>query len=169
MLNSRAGALLPFLLAALTACGGGSPGGLAPEAPPGYAALPDTIVCVVDRGAPVGLRQIPAKKDGDDVVVLSGGAAVRLETLHPINVIAGYAGRESWLSRAEPISFVGRGYSNVGGERRVPIELLRRVGEHRGILLYAGTEDDPPPDALYVPTAPGCIFQPFVREDLIRR
>lgn len=160
---------LPLLFMFAAACGAGSPGGPRPEVPASFATLPDTLVCVLDRAAPSGLTQISAKKDGGTVVTLDGSEVRPLDELHPVNVIAGYAGREPWLSRGEPITYLGRTYSNVGGERRVGIELLERIGEHRGILLFAGTDDDPPADALYVPTAPGCVFQPFVREDLIRR
>lgn len=162
---------LLLLLASVTACGG-SPsggGGPSPEAPPSYAMLPDTMVCVLDRAAPTGLTDIAAKKDGDRVVIFSGGDVVDLETLHPVNLIAGYAGGESWLRQGEPIAFRGRTYAHIGGERRVGIEQLERIAEHRGILMFAGREDSDPYDALYLPTAPGCVFQPYVRDDLIRR
>ncbi|MEX2583246.1 MAG: hypothetical protein WD766_08220 [Gemmatimonadota bacterium] len=155
----------------ITAAGcGGSPGsGPSPAMPADYAALPDTLVCVVDRAAPSGLSELPAKLDGDEVVVFADGAVRPLDELHPVNMIAGYAGREGWLTRGEPVTFQGRQYVRTGGERRIGIDLLSRVGEHQGILVFAGQEDDAPADAIYVPTAPGCIFQAFVREDLLRQ
>lgn len=163
---------LPVAAVALSfaaACGGQPSSGPSPSAPASYTALPDTMVCVLDRRAPSGLANIAAKKDGDEVVIFSDGALMTLEELHPVSLIAGYAGGENWLRRGEVIGFQGNNYSVIGGERRVGLELLDRVGEHRGILLFAGREDADPYDALYVPTAPGCVFQPFVREDLIRR
>lgn len=169
MMADRMKATVPLAFMTMMAACGGSPGSPGPELPPSYVALPDTLVCVVDRTAPSGLRELPAKKDGASVVVFSEGEVTPLEELHPVNMIAGYAGGESWLAAGESLTFGTDRFSNVGGERRVPVELVERVGEHRGILLFAGRDDDPPPDALYVPTAPGCIFQPFVREDLIRR
>src|SRR5690606_24214579 len=104
----------------------------------------------------------------DGVVLLEDGRIESLEAIHPVSVIAGYAGREAWLTRGDPISLDGQRYIRTGGERRVTPDLLARAGEHQGILLFAGRDDSPPADALYVPTAPGCIFQAFVREDLIR-
>lgn len=138
-----------------------------PQLPAAYAALPDSLVCVVDRAMPLGLRELPAKVQGDDIVILEDGQIARLEDVHPVNVIAGYAGRETWLTRGEPIPFAGTTFSRTGVERRVRATLLQRVGEYRGILLFAGAEDAAPVDALYVPTAPGCVFQPFVRQDLV--
>jgi hypothetical protein len=178
MIRSRRNLLVAATLCAvtLTGCGqltGGTP---APVANPQYTALRDSLVCVVDRTAPSGLVRIPAKVDGSRVVLLVDNAIVPLETEQPISVIAGYAGSEAWLVRGDPLSLGGNQYkrsqpATPGGssERRVEPDLLRRAGEYMGILLFAGATDDPPPDALYVPTAPGCIFQPYVRSDLIRR
>ncbi len=146
----------------LQAGGGGS------RVPPEYAALPDTTVCVVDRSAPNGLREIPAKIAGSGIVLLVDGQVQPLSAVHPVNVIAGYAGQEPWLIRGDPISFRGTTFVRYLGERRIAVDLLRRVGEHQGILLFAGA-DASSIDALYVPTAPGCIFQGYVREDLVRR
>jgi hypothetical protein len=157
-------------LSALVACVPREPGPVRPALPPEYAVLPDTIVCVVDRASPTGLREIAARQGAQGVVVLDDGGAVRpLESIHPVNVIAGYAGREQWLTRGDPITHEARRFLRTGGERRIAPDLLQRVGEHQGILLFAGQDDPPPRDALYVPTAPGCIFQAFVREDLLRR
>src|SRR5690554_3445080 len=87
------GSLLVFA-ALLSACA--TTAGPAPRAAPPaeYAALPDTTVCVVDRAAADGLRQIPGKLRGEEVVLLQNGTVQALEVVHPVNVIAGYAGRE---------------------------------------------------------------------------
>jgi hypothetical protein len=134
--------------------------------PAEYTALPDTLVCVVDRAASRGLREIPGKNDRGNVLLLVDGRVTPLEEAHPIDMIAGYAGREAWLTRGDPVTFEGRSFNRYGGERRIRADLLRRVGEHQGILLFADGQDPPPIEALYVPTAPGCIFQPFVRQEL---
>jgi hypothetical protein len=139
-----------------------------PVLPPQYVALPDTLVCVIDRAAPSGLASLPAKIEDGGVVVFADGRVSALEEVHPVSMIAGYAGREAWLTRGDPVPFSGASYVRTGGERRIGIELLDRVGEHEGILLFAGLEDPPPADALYIPTSPGCIFQAYVREDLIQ-
>jgi hypothetical protein len=162
--------LLLALALPLAACGGAPPSsGPAPtNASAEYAALPDSVVCIIDRTSPAGLTELPAKVGPSGPVVLENGQIRSLETIHPINVIAGYAGREGWLTRGDPIVYSQRRYVRTGGERRVASNLLIRAGEHMGILLFAGGDDDSPFDALYVPTAPGCIFQAYVREDLLR-
>jgi hypothetical protein len=160
------GTTVVAFLGLIAACGP-PPGPASAPPPPGYAALPDTVVCVVDRASDRGLRALSAKTGETGVVVFLDGAVRPLEEVHPIGMIAGYAGAEEWLRRGDPVSHGGRRYLRTGGERRIGLELLRRIGDHEGILLFAGEEDPPPPDALYVPTAPGCIFQPYVREDLL--
>jgi hypothetical protein len=161
--------LFAVALVTLSACGPRQLAEPATRVPADYAVLPDTVVCVVDRSATRGLREIRAKVGASGVVVLQEGEVRPLESVHPVNLIAGYAGREPWLTRGDPITVGGRRFIRTGGERRIGLELLRREGEFQGILLFAGSEDPSPPDALYVPTAPGCIFQAFVREDLLRR
>jgi hypothetical protein len=153
----------------MAACAPRTSAPAAARPPADYLALRDTTVCVVDRSAPSGLRGIDGKVRGGEVVFFTGGAVRPLEQTHPVSVIAGYAGREGWLTRGDVINHDGRRFARVGGERRIGMELVRRVGEHQGVLLFAGRDDTPPLDAIYVPTAPGCIFQGFVREDLIRR
>jgi hypothetical protein len=167
--TNRLAILLPLLAAMATGCvpRTATPG--APAVPPEYAALADTLVCVVDRIAPDGLREVPAKIRGGGVVLLVDGEVRSLESVHPTNLIAGYAGQETWVRQGEPVSLGGQRFSRTGGERRIEFDLLRRAGEFRGILLFSGREDASDPSALYVPTAPGCIFQAYVREDLIRR
>lgn len=156
-----------IVLLLVTGCSSAPSRGPQPSVPPAYAALPDSLVCVVDRAMPLGLRELPAKVQGDEIVILEDGQITPLEAVHPVNVIAGYAGQESWLRQGQPIPFAGTSFARTGGERRVRATLLQRVGEYRGILLFAGADDGPPVDALYVPTAPGCVFQPFVRQDLL--
>lgn len=150
------------------ACTVAPPRTAAPAMPPEYVALPDTLVCVIDRAAPSGLSELPAKVDNGQVVVFADGSVRSLSEVHPVSMIAGYAGREGWLTRGDPVPFSGARYVRTGGERRIGIELLQRVGEYQGILLFSGLEDPPPADALYIPTSPGCIFQAYVREDLVR-
>ena len=168
-MNQPRSLLVAILLAFATGCSGrGGPSeGPQPSFPPEYAALPDSLVCVIDRAVPLGLRELPAKVDGDQLLILADGQVAELNAIHPVDLIAGYAGREAWLTRGDPLPFEGATFTRTGGERRVAASLLQRVGEYRGILLFAGAEDTPPPDALYVPTAAGCVFQPFVRQDLL--
>lgn len=157
---------------AMGACAGNRPPEPAaptePSAAERYEALPDTSVCVVDRTTSRGLRNLAAKREADGrVVLLVSGKMRSLEDLHPVGVVAGYAGRESWVAGSEPIPVQGRRYVRVGGERRVPIEALQQLGEHQAIPVFSDPKDTTPPRAVYVPLRPGCVFQAFVREDLV--
>jgi hypothetical protein len=165
----------------LLAAAAGACGRRAPEAPAGptpepqptleerYAAMPDTAVCVVDRTTQRGLRKLEAKKSPDQGIVLLVAGEIRpLDELHPVGVMAGYAGRESWLSAGEPIALQGRRYEKVGGERQVQPEQLQQLEEYRAIPVFADPSDVPPPRAIYVPVRPGCVFQAYVRADLLR-
>jgi hypothetical protein len=147
-----------------------SPGPAAPAAPSAaarYAALPDTTVCVVDRTTSRGLRDLPAKRsEAGGAVVLMGGEIQPIEVLHPTNVIAGYAGQETWFTRGQSVTVQNRAFVRHGGERRVPLDQLTRVGEFQGIPVYASPTDPSPPPALYVPIRVGCIFQAYVRQEL---
>lgn len=168
MTNRRSLTQAVTLAACLLAAGCATrQGPSAPALPAEYAVLPDTLVCVIDRAAPEGLRSVPAKNRSGEVVLFVDGAVRPLESIHPVAFIAGYAGAEDWLRRGDPISLGADRYERTGGERRIGIDLLRRAGDYQGILLFSGHEDAARPNALYVPTAPGCIFQAYVREELV--
>lgn len=164
----------PILLAsvaalALSSCGLVQRGQKSTPTPERYTALADTTVCVVDRTTDQGLRDLQAKRSEDSEVVLwTGGRMQPLTKIHPVSLIAGYGGAEPWFARNEPISFRGQRFNKVETERRIPSNVLARVGEYQGILLFADPKDQPPPEAVYVPVRPGCIFQAYVREDLLR-
>lgn len=169
-------ALPAMLLLLSAACGGRQPEPATPAPAPApadgvraYAALPDTLVCVVDRTTDRGLRELTAKKQpGGGVALLVDDRVRPLDELHPVNLIAGYAGQEPWFTRSQPVSLQRRQYMRYGGERRVPIDKLKRVGEFQGIPLFAAPEDTIPPPAVYAPVRSGCIFQAYVRDDLYR-
>ncbi|MDR0787285.1 MAG: hypothetical protein LBG44_05410 [Gemmatimonadota bacterium] len=134
--------------------------------PASFMALPDTLVCVIDRSVTAGLRQVSAKKRDGGVVLFVDGAVRPLESVHPVDYMAGYAGREQWVRDGVPVELASSRYVRTGGERRINLTLLSRVGEFRGIMLFAGRDEGPRPDAVYLPTSPGCIFQAYVRSDL---
>jgi hypothetical protein len=149
----------------LSACAGTLPGST--STPERWATLADTTLCVVDRSSPSGLRELAAKMESDGrVVLLENRRIVPLEDVHPVSLLAGYAGREPWIAGGTPIQHAGRRFIKTGGERRVPMNLLRRVGDHQGALLFASPEESSP-EAVYVPLRPGCVFQAYVREDLL--
>lgn len=135
-----------------------------------YAALPDTTVCVVDRTTERGLRDLAAKRSATGGAVLLVESQIRpIEELHPTNVIAGYAGGESWFTRGQNLNVASRTYIRYRGERRVPLDQLRRLGEYQGIPLFGPPgETAAAPQAIYVPVRVGCIFQAYLREDVYR-
>ncbi|CAN5823707.1 hypothetical protein BH23GEM8_BH23GEM8_18540 [soil metagenome] len=151
---------------AVAACAGTMPGTRA--APAGWAAMADTTLCVVDRTAPSGLRNLAAKIDASGrVMVLSSNRIQTLDEVHPVSLLAGYAGSEPWMSgAATPVRHADRRFIRAGGERRVPIELIARVGDYQGVPLFASPAERPA-EAVYVPLRPGCVFQAYIREDLM--
>ena len=172
----------PVRLAVITAlatfagaCGSAPPPapGPAPSTAPSvaqqYAALPDTVVCVVDRTTDRGLRDLDAKRAANgSVVLLVDNTMLSIDQVHPVGVTAGYAGQEIWYTRGQPVTLQGSAYMKYGGERRVPLDQLRRVGDYQGVPLYGAPADTVRPQAVYVPVRVGCIFTAYVREDLYR-
>jgi hypothetical protein len=174
-MNRIRSAIVLSLAAALGACAHhrappptAAPTPREPSAAERYAALPDTSICVVDRSTSRGLRSLPAKRDaGGHVVVLASGAIRPFSELHPVNATAGYAGRETWLTGGAPITVEGRAYVKVGGERLVPFDQVQRVADYAAVPVFASPSDTQPPKAVYVPVRPGCVFQAYVRQDLV--
>jgi len=158
--------LMPLLaLAALGACAGMMPG--AGPSAARWDAAADTSLCVVDRTAPAGLRNIAARVDDRGAVLVRDGRTVLpLEQAHPVNIMAGYAGEERWVTGTTPVTHAGRRFVRTGGPRLVPINLLTRVGDYQGVPLFA-SPDERTPEAVYVPLRPGCVFQAYIREDLL--
>lgn len=160
-------------LALMGACAHHPPAASGPPPPPSeaerYAALPDTSVCVVDRTTRRGLRALDAKVEtGGQVVLLVSGRVQKLEDLHPIGIVAGYAARESWVTSGEPLAIQGRRYEKAGPARLIGLEQLQHSGDYRSIPLFVDPNDPAPPRAYYVPLRPGCVFQPYVRSDLLQ-
>lgn len=135
--------------------------------PDTFGALPEVTVCVVDRASDTGLREISARRAHDgSTVLLVGDRVVPLDSVHAPGVVAGYATGEPWFD-SDSISFRNATFVKVQRERRIAIEQLTRVGDLEGIPVFAGTSDESPFDAVYLPTRPGCVFQAYVREDLM--
>lgn len=155
--------LLPVALFA--ACAGRMSGGAAPDSAR-WEALPDTALCVVDRTTASGLRELPAKIDGGTVLIRADRRVVPADQLHPVTLLAGYGGEEPWVRSGDPVRHGGRRFIRTGGERRVPIALVTRVGDFQAVPIFAAP-DESPVEAVYVPLRPGCVFQAYVREDLL--
>lgn len=162
-----------MLAALLWGCAGRSSETPSPSGPSvsgaAYEALPDTLICVVDRTTDRGLRNLAAKRGPNGEVLLRvAGETLPLERVHPVGVVAGYGGNESWVTAGEAVRLQERRFVPAGGERRVGLEQLTQSGEYRAIPVFADPNDAAPLDAIYLPSRPGCVFRAYVREDLMR-
>lgn len=155
---------LVVLAAMLGACGGaaGEPGG---SVAPATAPMPpaprlagsgsnELTVCVVQEG---DLQLVRARYDtrtGDTLVDGRPFASVYPDT-------AGYAGAAEWYVDNEPLTFNGRRHVRYGLPRVLGTFELTRVGEYRGVPLFAEKGAEHTSDIKYVPVRPGCEFQPY--------
>jgi hypothetical protein len=71
-----------------------------------------------------------------------------------------YASGTVWFINHEPLETRGQRFTKYGLPRVIPAQQLRRMGEFRGVPLFAEVGMDEP-DVYYVPIRPGCEFQPY--------
>lgn len=122
----------------------------APEAPVG-----SPLTLCLATGEAVRVR-VTAR--GDTVV---GRPGVPLEELRPGFAFAGdYAEGRAWFTAEAPIEHQGRSYRRSGEETRLECGEIERVGEHRGVPLFAGRGGVPPPPVLWIPVRPG-LWLPY--------
>jgi hypothetical protein len=95
---------------------------------------------------------------GDTVVVVEGRREPLAER-YPYQPWV-YAAETSWYGNDEPVVHLGNEYLRYGLPRLVKPEEVTRVGEYRGVSLYASPAD-PTPETIYVPLAAGCEAQPY--------
>jgi hypothetical protein len=128
--------------------------------PPALADTGEVItVCVLEQGE---IREISATVDSATRDTLVGGRP--FAEVHPATSPP-YAEGADWFVRMEPVS-VGKGpyrmKTRYGLERILGPGDLRRVGEHRGIPMFAERQDSPAsPAIVYFMVRPGCVFQPY--------
>jgi hypothetical protein len=119
------------------------------------AAQPETVTTCVSRGADLSLFTMPV---GDTAAFQD--SIRRAEPLpHP-----GYVGEQPWFTLKEPIAFpAGRGLrlTTYGRPRFIGGDLLRRVGEYRGVGVYADRNAWWRVEVFYLPLRAGCEFQPY--------
>ena len=130
--------------------------------------------------APVAeVRQAVARADMIEVCVLHRGKLlnVRAELLATGDTVVGgrpfsavyadtgqYAATREWYVNNETIDYDPRNvcYMKFGLPRYIARENLVRMGEWRGVPAFRGRSDDwDLPDAIWVPTGPGCWFQGY--------
>jgi hypothetical protein len=117
-------------------------------------------LCIVRGG---GLAEVDARVD-----VASGDTLLDGVRFTAGGTEAGYAAGQRWFVEGVPLMQGGRSWVRVGLPRIVQPADLRRVGEHQGVPLFAPADEDPA-TTLYVPVRPGCEFQPYGRQDEVRK
>jgi hypothetical protein len=77
----------------------------------------------------------------------------------------GYAGAETWYINTEPIQFNGRRYVKYGLPRILGTSDVNNVGTVNNVSVFAEPSANAQrPEVIYVPTRPGCEFQPYQLE-----
>lgn len=77
----------------------------------------------------------------------------------------GYAGGETWFVNNEPVTFNGRRYVRYGLPRVLRADDVKNVGTVHGVSVFAEPRADARrPEVVYLPTRPGCEFQPYQTE-----
>jgi hypothetical protein len=75
-----------------------------------------------------------------------------------------YAGNARWYLEREPISVAGGLYVMYGLPRILATTDVVPAATFRGVTVFAEPRDDlRRPEVIYVPTRPGCEFQPYQR------
>ncbi|WP_420128015.1 hypothetical protein [Longimicrobium sp.] len=85
-----------------------------------------------------------------------------VSTLAPVTSV--YASAAEWYVNNEPITVGGRPYRRNGLPHVVGDGDVVKVGEFRGVGVYAEVADTAVV-RVYLPTRPGCEFQPYVDVD----
>ena len=77
---------------------------------------------------------------------------------------SGYIANLEWFKTAEPLSFAGDHYIMYGLPRVVGSTDLEPINTFRGVTVFVeAVTDHERPEVIYLPTRPGCEFQPYMR------
>jgi hypothetical protein len=86
----------------------------------------------------------------------------RLSQAFPVD--STYAGNASWYLETEPIYIADGRYMKYGRPRILGTTDVVPVATFRAVTVFAEPQAHPQkPEVIYVPTRPGCEFQPYVR------
>lgn len=113
----------------------------------------DTLRACVVRGKTVTLEL--AEKRGDSLVV-----GVPADHVFP-RLPAPYGNQANWFQERKPILFKGATFYWNGTPLVFTPDMLARVGEYRGVTLFAAVEEEQSPGILLVPFGNGCELQPY--------
>ena len=120
----------------------------------------DLRICVVRGGE---LREVTARYD-----VASGDTTVEGSPFaEAFPASEGYAAGARWYVENEPIPFLDRRYIKYGLPRPAAIDSVRKVGEYRGVPVF-GEVGEPDLPVLLLPVRPGCEFQQYQYEPVLR-
>lgn len=123
-------------------------------------------VCVLQDGQlqTVDATFLPATRD---TVVMMAGAEQPFSQAYP-GMGADYAAGADWYVNNEPITMMNRRYVRFGLTRDMPCADLERIGEYRGVPIFAEQGGARPPEVVYAPVGPGGLFQPYNYEPRVR-
>lgn len=79
-----------------------------------------------------------------------------------------YAASREWFAAGEPITYQGREFLASGEGRRLSPDELLRAGEFDGVPVFTRADAVPPVTEIYLPSGPGCEFQPYVNAGAAR-
>lgn len=142
----------------------------APTPAPAPAPAPEertVTVCVVENGAlaNVTATYLPAS---EDTLVSVNGVRRPFAEAYPATA-PHYAAGATWFINSGDVRLEDREYVRFGVPRLITgTTQLQRVGEFEGVPMFAETGASAPYSVLYVPTRPGCEFQPFQLREQIR-
>jgi len=75
-----------------------------------------------------------------------------------------YAANAPWLRGLEPLALLGDHYVMYGLPRILGTTDVVPITTFRGVTVFAERGVDPTrPEVIYIPTRPGCEFQPYER------
>lgn len=124
-------------------------------------------VCVVENGSLTNVDAVFLPAQSDTLVTVQGQRRPFAEA-YPATAPQ-YAGGATWYINNDDVRLQERQYVRFGVPRLIGnTTQLQRVGEFQGVTLFAETGAEAPYSVLYVPTRPGCEFQPFQLREQIR-
>jgi hypothetical protein len=126
------------------------------------------VICVLSGGFPRYVEVMVRPGVGDTIYVTEQGLRRPLRSAFPAPPST--ASGVGWFERHEPIFIDGREYVRFGPPQESVAGDARRVGEFRGVPLFArdGDRTDGVPTTLFVPVQDGCVFQQFQMRERIR-
>jgi hypothetical protein len=103
---------------------------------------------------------------GDTLVVVQGQRRPFAQ-VYPATAPT-YAAGATWFINNDAVMFNNREFVRYGVPRVISPAELQRVGDYRGVGLWAQTGATTPYDVVYVPIRPGCEFQAYQARTQLR-